>query len=436
MSSDALLIAKEKLNEERRKLDVLQARYNELYSKLQILIQDGMTGITPTTSSPDPVASAPPPVPQKATSSADIELKTADSYLAIDIWVQAKIKEIPIVSSQIGTEANTELVGEGNLKVKADNYGPDDNLLPTLQLTGGTANYQKMVSSAGAGADLNFPFYTGYNDCLIHAILTSLSQSFRTLTKYAKDIIASYFRRAILVDIYNQLISKRKGQGITNDNNTDFIKNLNDLPTSNNLDTHIAGQLGIKYKIGILVRDRDKPETKWNLEGEYKGDTPYIMIYNPGQYHFEAVRFNPTTENPNSIYIFDKNNIKEWLQQKENLDHHETKLQCKIDGNDVLKGDKVSYKNNKYTVIDRKNNDNGNGCEYIYAVKGDNILLAEKNLRTFKENKAISVAGPLYYQTVQTNPQLEAQCRLTDQELSSLGIINLAPHVNECRIIK
>jgi len=397
MSSDALRIAQGKLNEEKSKLDILRAEYDELDKQLQMIIrQDTMTGETPskpTTSSPAPVASAaspvvsaqapvapaqapvapaPPPVPQIATSSADMKVKAADSYLAIDIWVQAKIKELSnsIDKSHIGTEANTGLVVKGNLRVKADKDSPDDNLLPTLQLAGGTDKYQRMVSSAGAGAQPAFPLYTGNNDCLIHAILTALSPSFRTLKKPPKDLIASYFRRAILLDIYNQLISERGGPN--NEINNDFINNLNDLPTSNNLDTHIAGQLGIKYKIRILVRDRNNPVTKWNLEGNANIDTPYIIIYNPGQNHFEAVRFNPTTDNPNGIYIFNKNSIKEWLQQKEKLDRDETKLKCKIDGNNVENGFVIQYDKKLYSVIDVENNRDNTSCGYIYVVNYDN----------------------------------------------------------------
>ena len=423
MSSTTVANAKATLDEEEKKLAVLQKEYDDITRQIDEIRKQVQALVnTDTAKLASTAVSAPTPVPQKANTSADIAVKAAHSYEAIETWVKAKIGEPNMVSQRnIGTEeVNTYPVG--NLRGVPDKKGIDDNLLPDLQLPGGTDNYQTMQTS---GND---------NDCLIHAILTALSPTFRKLTKVGKDAIVTYFRRNVLVDIYNTLIAQRIAARETN--NTDFYNSLRDLQIDVTLDTHVAGQFGIWYKIGVFVRDRDKPQTKWNLEGDDKRDTSYIIIYNPGRNHFEAVRFNPTKANPNGIYVFNKSNIQSWIDAKETVDLKQTQNQCKINGKDVLKGDKVSYKNNKYTVIDRKNNDNGNGCEYIYAVKGDNILLAEINLRTFKEKKAISLGGPLYYQAVQTNPQLEAQFRLTDQELSSLGIINLAPHVTECRIIE
>lgn len=421
MSSSAVADAKAKLDEEEKKLALLQKEYNDITRKIdeirkqvQGLVNNDVITLAST--------AAPTPIPQKANTPADIAVKAAHSYEAIETWVKAKIREPNMISQRdIGTEeVNTYPVG--NLRGIPDKKGIDDNLLPDLQLSGGTANYQTMQTS---GND---------NDCLIHAILTALSPSFRRLTKVGKDAIVTYFRRNILVDIYNTLIAQRVAADETN--NMEFYNSLRDLQIDINLDTHIAGQFGLWYKIGVFVRDRDKPQTKWNLEGEDKGDTPYIMIYNPGRNHFEAVRFNPTKENPNGIYIFNKSNIQSWIDSKETIDLKQTRGQCQINGKEVLKRDKVSYNNSKYTVIESKNKDDGSGCEYIYAVKGDNILLAEINLKTFKEEKGKRLGGPLYYQAVQTNPELEAQFRLTDQELSSIGIINLAQHVNECRIIE
>jgi hypothetical protein len=265
----------------------------------------------------NPVTPANPATPVTPSSNIDDIVKKSASYSVIDAWVEAKIKKGGFNKGD--ENVNTPPVGKLHFEVDKD--GIDDNLFGSesnniLELPGGTNNYERMFSS---GND---------NDCLIHSILTAVSKSFRTLTKDDKDKIASYFRRTILVDIFNAIKTKKAAEKPGDD-----LKKLNDSIKELNedvfLDDFVAGQFGERYKLGILIRDRTDPITKWNLTGY--DNSQYIMIHNPGKNHFEAIRYNKTNENK---YLFD---IKE-LDTYFNLKNHN---KCEINGDPIIQGNVV-----------------------------------------------------------------------------------------------
>ena len=232
----------------------------------------------------------PQPQAQALTPSDDALLKAAN-YPAIDVWVKQKMNELNL----------QRFVGSENDNTQAVAYLTDeDQLQGNTPFPNGITNYQRMESS---GDNLN---------CLIHAVLTALSPTFRTLEKAGKDSIARYFRTVIAVEIYKQLITR------TGDQNGEFKDRLADLVRGHgDLDVSIAGKLGEKYHFGVFLRDRTTPATKWAFLGDtdQNAPTPFIMIYNPGESHFEAIRY------PNSnTYLFPQQYLDDWLASRLAID--------------------------------------------------------------------------------------------------------------------
>ena len=280
-----------------------------------------------------PATTASPASPATlVTPSTDIDdiVKKSASYSVIDAWVEAKIKKGGFNKGD--ENINTPPVGKLHFQVDKD--GIDDNLFGSetdniLELPGGTNNYERMFSS---GND---------NDCLIHSILTAVSKSFRTLTKDDKDKIASYFRRKILVDVFNAMKIKKAAEKPGDDLKKldDTIKELNEDVF---LDDYVAGQFGERYKLGILIRDRTDPITKWNLTGY--DNSQYIMIHNPGKNHFEAIRYNKTNENK---YLFDIKELDTYFNLK-------NPNKCEIGGDPIIQGNVVlnTVSTDLYSVVD------------------------------------------------------------------------------------
>jgi hypothetical protein len=344
MSSDAVREAQAKFDEETRKLDILQNEYDEITKQINEILKEAKQIVSGVSK-----VGAPTPVTTRATTASNTVVKEANSYEAIETWVRAKIGELNIAQEYIGTEANTRPVL--NLTV-------NDKLLD-VDFPNGTINYQRMQTS---GND---------NDCLIHAILTALSPSFRTLTKEGKDPIASYFRQKVLSDIFTDI---RDGRN----NKREISRMIDDLHSTINLDTTVIGEFGLKYNIGVLVRDR----LSWNYEGNNKPGVQYIMIYNPGKNHYEAIRY--VSENR---YIFEPNRIiDEWHEKLKNQET--TRLQCVINGNAVENGVVIQYDKKLYSVIDVENNRDNTSCGYIYVVNYDNTQTKGSLSEIFKKFKS------------------------------------------------
>jgi len=136
------------------------------------------------------------------------------------------------------------------------------------------------------------------NDCLIHAFLTGVSPVFRRLEQNNKDIVASYFRRIILLWlVLHEPIE------------TPTIKKMkNELRESVALQDDVIDYLAEKFKINIYYGFRRDGIFIWIL-AQPPIDTPFIMIINPGAYHYETV-CSPTNE-----YIFDYDLIKDKIEQ-------------------------------------------------------------------------------------------------------------------------
>lgn len=353
MSSDAVREAQAKFDEETRKLDILQNEYDEITKQINEILKEAKQIVSGVSK-----VGAPTPVTTRAITASNTAVKAANSYEAIETWVRAKIGELNIAQEYIGTEANTRPVL--NLTV-------NDKLLD-VDFPNGTINYQRMQTS---GND---------NDCLIHAILTALSPSFRTLTKEGKDPIASYFRQKVLSDIFTDIRDSRNKK-------REISRMIDDLHSTINLDTTVIGEFGLKYNIGVFVRDRGvQPGHGLNLSWNYEGnDTPgvqYIMIYNPGNNHYEAIRYVPENR-----YIFEPNDtIKEWHKKLEKQET--TKLQCVINGNAVENGFVIQYDKKLYSVIDVENNRDNTSCGYIYVVNYDNTQTKASLSEIFKKFKS------------------------------------------------
>ena len=84
----------------------------------------------------------------------------------------------------------------------------------------------------------------------------------------------------------------------------DLVRGFGDL------DVSILGKLGEKYHFGVFLRDRPRLETKWIFIGDNdkNATTPFIMIYNPDNLHFEAIRYPD-----DNTYIFPRQYLHDWF---------------------------------------------------------------------------------------------------------------------------
>jgi hypothetical protein len=376
------------LSELKGQITEIKAQLAELTQEYSRLRKAAATG-----PAAGPVALVRPPAPlvaERATTTADRRVKTADSWEAIDIWVKQKINElkIDVLRELPGEVASTAIVGP--LLATED--------LP-FGLPGGLQCYERMHSS-------------GYNqDCLMHSFLNALSPIFRRLVMTRKNEIANYFRVRVVVDLYNELIAR---EGDQSKEKTRMIKEL--LAPGGNLDIAIGNSLGIKYKIGILLKDISTPITNWVIVGfskrevkDYTLDDKYIMFYNPGQGHFEAIRSKCTGE-----YIFDRTEISGWEAIAEDQGLHGGEQMCKIGGAAVKLGDIIEYDDDRYSVIGIENTSDNTSCKHINVVK---------------------------YNRSQTRAELdridtEFKKRIRDKrDFKDLKIYNIASLVDECTVL-
>jgi hypothetical protein len=141
-------------------------------------------------------------------------------------------------------------------------------------------------------------------------------------------------------------------------------KTISELRQDVSLDTYVAGQFGINYNIGVLIRDRDNPLVKWNYMGSTEPGVPFIMLYNPGQNHYESIR-----RISGNKYIFDRTEIEKWENDKPKT---EWELSCSVGNgsslNKVNVGNIVTDgKDNFYVVVSMGRGPSG--CQYIYTMK-------------------------------------------------------------------
>ena len=189
----------------------------------------------------------------------DEQLIQAFSYDAIERWVSVK------ANSMERREGATRTVKQ----LQSDQLPKESKDL--------FAGFERMVSSGNQ------------NDCLIHSLLTSLSPTFRTLEKADKDSIASNFRREVLWSLLNKekedlpyrFTKKQMEEMLVETKSTGFLSDL-----------HLR-YLVNKYTFNVFFYELGAPRTDpWHLLMPYEGSeaAPLILLYNPGQGHFEAVR--------------------------------------------------------------------------------------------------------------------------------------------------
>jgi len=191
------------------------------------------------------------------------------------------------------------------------------------------------------------------NDCMIHSFLTCLSPTFRrTLRKTAStlhireqrvgDSIASLFRRTILPSLVHTDISKIKTRTNRNRNNLSDkeLRIVADLIGEGALSDEIFGILSRSFGIIIFLRDRpddvraaagfahilenDVGHNGWAGFDVNVPSNEVIIIFNPGQGHYEPVR-NAIT----NAYIFDYLMIAPRYPREANLARIEYTLRTK-----------------------------------------------------------------------------------------------------------
>ena len=197
----------------------------------------------------------------------DSIFKSNINYTEIDKWVSIKTGEMP--KNGI-TEIKRPLSDDEKPLKNTDNF----------------KDYTVVKTSANR------------NDCLIHAFLTGVSSEFRKLQQKDKDIVASYFRRIILLWLV-----------LHEPNETATIEKMkNELRGDIALQDDVIDYLAEKFKINIYYGFRRDGIFIWMLSNP-PIDTSFIMIINPGAYHYETIR-SPTNE-----YIFDYDLIKGKIEQ-------------------------------------------------------------------------------------------------------------------------
>jgi hypothetical protein len=194
----------------------------------------------------------------------DEQLIQASSHDAIERWVSVKANSME--KREGATRTVKELQSYQLPKESKDLF----------------TGFERMVSSPNK------------NDCLIHSLLTSLSATFRTLEKADKDSIASSFRREVL----SSLLNKAKEDLPYRFTKRQMEEMLAETKSSGFLsDLHLR-YLVNKYTFNVFFYELGAPRTDpWHLLMPYEGSetAPLILLYNPGQGHFEAVR-DPKSE--------------------------------------------------------------------------------------------------------------------------------------------
>jgi hypothetical protein len=247
----------------------------------------------------------------------DTALLNGNSIDAVEVWVKAKATKLDIT---LGDQSMTK---------------PENDLSIDEYSVFGDIGLRRMKSS---GND---------NDCLVHSLLTSTSETFRKMDKGGKDVIASLFRRTILVNLYDSLIKA--------DPKKEELKTMKkDLLSTRNLDLDIASKFAVKYNINILLRDRDRfgDTNPWTIVNDSPTNN-IIIIYNPGKNHFEGV------SNLVGKYVFEYSFIDKWaskivFKDKENL-------ACKFKN-----GDDITHGTDEFKVLVTGLKDGA--CNYVYVV--------------------------------------------------------------------
>lgn len=195
----------------------------------------------------------------------DSVFKNISNYTEIDDWVNKKTEQ---------------MLKNGKTEIKRILLEDEKPLKDTATFNG----YKVVITSANR------------NDCLIHAFLTAVSPIFRQLNPNDKNIVASYFRRIILLwlvlhePVETSTITKMKKE----------LSGPNNIALQDDVIDYLAG----KFKINIYYGFSQDEIFIWMLSQNSIDTKPFIMIINPGAYHYETVC------SPNNEYIFNYELIK------------------------------------------------------------------------------------------------------------------------------
>ena len=338
-------------------------------------------------------------------------LKASNNYEDITKWVYSFIFILhphitPETFSTIivnETPPTTYNTPERNNRLNVDEYIPGSKM----------SKYQVMHSSANK------------YDCLIHSLLTALSSTiFAKLHQSDKDIIADYFRRNILFELVIE--------------NRDIVPSitdemLNEIPGEGPLDFEVIRIISIKYKINFLVKDRG---AAW-VFSDFNPSNPGILIYNPGQGHYESIRYEPS-----DAYIFSNAQMVKWETAITTSDL-KNKEKCIFNNGNIIR----SKENGKfYVVIDVNITDDGSRCAHIYIriIPNDAITKAEvKKFQSFISN-CIMLEKPINSREIEVldmiqkrkSNLLKAGYKPISKLLEEGRILNILGHEDEYEFVK
>ena len=149
------------------------------------------------------------------------------------------------------------------------------------------------------------------NDCLVHSFLTALIPSFRKLKRQDKDEYADFFRRVVLVQKLNKKFS-------------------DDLLAEGFLQDNEADALAVKYHVSIITIEENTIDLQKTLRtfvlNWEKRVYPFIILYNPGDYHFRPVRVIKSGR----FFFSQEEGRKIWDKLQKRLEKPETKKRRQI----------------------------------------------------------------------------------------------------------
>ena len=274
----------------------------------------------------------------------DIALKNGNSMDAIDVWVEAKIK-----NGSIKKDTNDDV--EKRNDITSDEQNLEDGRIDLKNMT--------RMNASGNNSD-----------CSIHAFLTSVSPAFRKIDQSNKNTIANYFRRNILHDLYTDIIIDKIKTSIGNKNTDSSLIGI----IRDQLDLHAPGKflsdgvytlLGNKYNMYVLLIEKSRLNL---INGDKQTQNNGIIIYNTGGNHFEPVKDTGTNE-----YIFKYDKIKE---QNEYQPPSAIKNYCMCKDHSLKEGDILEHNTNKinHIILSFEHNDTTGECKYIYITKYKNNM--------------------------------------------------------------
>jgi len=263
------------------------------------------------------------------------------------------------------------------------------------------------------------------NNCIVNALLTSLSSTFRRLGKKYKDRVSSYFRYEVLEPLYRVYFhstafetdeAKQTAVDIYTEIASGMEKYKADKTKTGTyygggfISVEVAGVFGRHFGINVLIKDRDqrwlderlerkaskggkvgKVATKVATKGgkvatktatnddtvvkergsfTFLGPDPpvdrLIIIHNIDGVHYSSIAGPclPRSEGagPCDEYVFPLSLVENWLAASELQGKEGTQRECLFMDDQVLRAD-----HGIFIVLDSENNEKKPGCKHIYV---------------------------------------------------------------------